>query len=232
MSRPDTSPICVSIGEADPAVACERAQRALSLGASLVELRTDYWPTLDVEALQKAAGEFMTRCVLTCRPRWDGGRYAKSEADRATSLGQLAGLRPAYLDVELQALEASPDLRSSFPPELRLMVSWHDHNATPTTERLRDIYGRATKFSPSLVKLVPYARMMDDNASVLQLYQLCPRGTLLAFCMGREGAVSRLLAPVLGAPFTYAALTNVATADGQLPLLTTRAILNALRAPS
>jgi 3-dehydroquinate dehydratase-1 len=223
--------ICVSIGEADQSIACERAERALNLGASMVELRTDYWQMLDVEAFQKAAGGLIARCVLTCRPRWDGGRYAKSEDDRATLLGQLAGLRPAFLDVELQALEARPDLRSTFPPEVRLIVSWHDYNATPSTERLKDMYTRAAKFAPSLVKLVPYARLMDDNATVLQLYQRCPRGTLLAFCMGPEGIISRLLAPVLGAPFTYAALANVATADGQLPLFTMRAILNALRAP-
>ncbi|HMK65556.1 MAG TPA: type I 3-dehydroquinate dehydratase, partial [Thermodesulfobacteriota bacterium] len=43
--------------------------------------------------------------------------------------------------------------------------------------------------------------------------------SLIAFCMGEKGKVSRLMAPLLGSPWTYASpAADQATAPGQMTI--------------
>ncbi len=67
--------------------------------------------------------------------------------------------------------------------------------------------------------MVTTATKLEDNVSALRLCEENP-GKVTAFCMGEEGASSRLLSMFMQAPIAYAALPNDAVAPGQLSIST------------
>jgi 3-dehydroquinate dehydratase/shikimate dehydrogenase len=72
------------------------------------------------------------------------------------------------------------------------------------------------------IKLVTHASSCEDGLRMLR-HLRSARGGLVAFCSGPKGAFTRVLAPIFGSPFTYAAPAAMAelgelgaTAPGQL----------------
>ncbi|MEM4175033.1 MAG: type I 3-dehydroquinate dehydratase, partial [Candidatus Nitrosocaldus sp.] len=73
-------------------------------------------------------------------------------------------------------------------------------------------------------KMVTMAKSIEDNESILSLYDVINDSIrLVAFCMGEHGLASRVLCTMLGAPFTYAALDKP-LAPSQLTLKQMRMI--------
>ena len=69
-----------------------------------------------------------------------------------------------------------------------------------------------------IIKIVTYANSLNDCNKVYKLYPRFKKSKfqLLAFCMGENGSISRILSPMLGAPFIYCSYGNKATAPGQI----------------
>jgi 3-dehydroquinate dehydratase-1 len=109
----------------------------------------------------------------------------------------------------------------------QLIVSWHDQAGTPSVGELKKTALAALE-AGDLSKVVPTARGVGDNATILSLYREVQRGKLVAFCMGEEGVISRVLCLLAGSPFTYACLDGMEAAPGQIPLRHLREILDSL----
>ncbi|MEM4297477.1 MAG: type I 3-dehydroquinate dehydratase [Nitrososphaerota archaeon] len=188
---------------------------ALNKGSDLVEIRLDYIQAIDVEEL-KGVLKSLSSYIVTCRPSWEGGRFKKSEEERLQILSSLAGVKPAYVDLELKAIRSDKRWRRIVDP-LNLIVSYHDFDSTPETSSLIKIWEEASNLK-GLVKIVTFARTYHDNFKVLSLYRHVEPERLIAFCMGSKGTLSRVLCPILGGPFTYASLDKGKTAAGQLSI--------------
>jgi len=83
------------------------------------------------------------------------------------------------------------------------------------------------------VKIVTYADSVEDNFRVLQLIprSLAEGQAIVAFCMGPQGRISRILAPVLGSCISYASLRKGAeSAPGQPTVSEMRRTLRCLTA--
>ena len=66
-----------------------------------------------------------------------------------------------------------------------------------------------------MAKIVTLVRVNRDNSKILSLYK--NPGRLIAFGMGDLGKITRIVAPFLGAEFTYAAMDEGdPTAPGQI----------------
>jgi 3-dehydroquinate dehydratase-1 len=66
-----------------------------------------------------------------------------------------------------------------------------------------------------MAKIATHVNVNRDNSKILSLYKA--PGRLVAIGMGDLGRISRIVAPFLGAEFTYASLNeDVATAPGQI----------------
>ena len=212
---PRRTRVCTSIAGLTGRDMAARAREAFRRGTDLVEFRLDCLQDPSYEGVKGSLAGFLTRAVLTVRPGSEGGAFKGGEEDRRHLLASLARLRPAYLDVELRALEGEGALRLGIPKS-KVIVSWHDPAATGSRSRLLALKARAAAHG-GLVKIVTRAREPADNASVLSLYD--GRGTPpVAFCMGEKGTFSRVMAMALGSPIAYASLEGEATAPGQLPL--------------
>jgi 3-dehydroquinate dehydratase-1 len=81
-------------------------------------------------------------------------------------------------------------------------------------------------------KIVTTARTPEDNLTVLSLIPWAKKNLglpLVAFAMGPLGKLSRVAAPLLGAPYTYAALPGrEKAAPGQLDAVSLKEIFKSL----
>ena len=84
------------------------------------------------------------------------------------------------------------------------MVSRHELEGTPQDLEQFDEDVRAVLYEGDAVKLVTHARTTEDGLRMLR-HLRSVGGGLIAFCTGAAGSFTRLLAPIFGSPFTYAA---------------------------
>ena len=205
---------CVTLACGTPEELCSKLGLALS-ESEYAELRLDYLRPGDVVAALDSCREMLGRCVCTLRPKTEGGRFGGTEAERRTLLARIAGYEPYLLDVEYETLRGDPDLAASLAGG-PILVSWHDFADTPDAESLASQLKRMAEYSVH-VKIATMARAAEDPARVLSLYALADGISLIAFCMGDLGRISRLACLYLGAPFTYVSLGK-AVAPGQYSL--------------
>jgi 3-dehydroquinate dehydratase type I len=206
------SKICVSVAHEDLDAVYIDAQKAFKEGADLVELRLDYLNTLDLEAVKKKFKALDDKIILTLRKKEEGGRFQGNETKRIALLKQLQGWKGAYMDVELSTLS-----NSKLKANAKTIVSWHDFSSTPSEKVLKVKLSAALEYG-GIAKIVTTAKKLSDNLTVLSLYSRKMKGKIVAFCMGEDGKISRVLAPMLGSPFMYGCLEGAAVAPGQIPV--------------
>jgi 3-dehydroquinate dehydratase type I len=100
----------------------------------------------------------------------------------------------------------------------RVIISHHDDEQTPTRRELEAIIARSFEAGADFVKIACRANSASDSARLIGLLD-DPRcqGKLIVVGMGTFGSITRILAPFLGSPFTYASLEEgYETAPGQV----------------
>ena len=141
-----------------------------------------------------------------------------------------AGAR--YVDVEIEAQkQMSKRVRQAAHENGTVFIrSYHDFEGTSSFEALKAVVEKCVYHGADMVKIVTTAHSEADVEKVLALYEWCREekksgnerigaladGGLLAFCMGETGRQSRVDCLKMGAPYTYAALSEEeAAAPGQ-----------------
>ena len=141
-----------------------------------------------------------------------------------------AGAR--YVDVEIEApKQMSKRVRNVAHENGTVFIrSFHDFEGTDSLEALKAVVEKCCYHGADIVKVVTMAHSQADVDRVLSLYDWChgvsasenekiaslAEGGLIAFCMGDAGRQSRLDCLRMGAPYTYAALSeDEAAAPGQ-----------------
>ena len=180
----------------------------------MAEIRLDRCP-LDGEDIATLFSVSDIPLIATCRlaetpePAWEGVRAALVAAIEAGA---------KYVDLEIEAPSSLGRIIRQKCAECGtvLIRSWHDFSGTPPESALLSALEKCRRFGGEVAKIVTTALSGEDAVRVQQLYQEVEPGRLVAFCMGEAGRDSRLEALRLGAPFTYACLTEEdATAPGQ-----------------
>ena len=123
-----------------------------------------------------------------------------------------------YVDVDAAAASTSTIVDKAKTSGSKVIISSHDYSGTPSLSVLREVLRSEQKINGDLFKIVTTARHPRDNLTVLEFLASKPQNIkLVSFAMGSMGVPSRVLSPIFGAEFTFAALSdNSATADGQL----------------
>ncbi len=104
-----------------------------------------------------------------------------------------------------------------FDQEIELPVprisSFHDFDSNPD---LHVVWDRMQRVTADYYKIATYAHSTLD---ALRMLQFIREKKLIGLCMGERGEITRVLAPVFGAPWTYAPLEEEdVTAPGQILL--------------
>lgn len=196
--------ICVSLGN----IGFNRCVESL-LKVDCAEIRLDLMDFTEDEV--KLLFSEPCALVATCRP----GKYIDEE--RISMLTCAIQYGAQYVDVEIESdAHFLNKIRTHAEDKgVKLIISYHDFNGTPSVEALEDVIRKARIMGADIVKIATMATSPEDNARILGLYS--QHRDLIAFCMGKYGMISRVAAPFLGAEFTFAAHDeSFATAPGQL----------------
>ncbi len=203
MKRPK---ICAVIVNEDLA-----AIRAVEPLVDLFEVRVDLigegWPEV-VRQLKKP--------WIGCnRSPVEGGGWKGSEADRIEQLLKTVDLGAEIIDLEL-ATNNLGEIVPLIKKKAKCLLSYHNLSGTPVLETLKGKVKQQLEAGADIGKVVTTARSFADNLSVLQLIKEFPQSRIVALAMGDAGALSRILCPLVGGDFTYAAITRgLESASGQ-----------------
>lgn len=154
---------------------------------------------------------------LACnRLAQEGGSWRNGEARRKEELLKAVEAGAAMVDVEL----ATPNLERlvlMVKRRAKCLLSFHELEGTPPLDSLKRIVRCQIAAGADICKVVTTAKKVEDNLTILRLITEFPGVRMVAFAMGPEGLVSRILSPLVGGDFTYAAIEKGAeSAPGQI----------------
>jgi 3-dehydroquinate dehydratase type I len=205
--------ICVSISEKDKAKLIERLS-----GVELAEVRLEALsPT--VEDVKEVFAQ-PAKLIATMRP----GSCPDEERLRILTAAIEAGA--AYVDIELDSSTIVREgvLAAARRNGCKVIVSHHDFERTPDRDELRRIVDDCFAAGADIAKIACVANSRADAARILGL--LDGEKPLIAIGMGKYGRITRIAAPLLGSPFTYASQgEGMGTAEGQIEVRELRTIL-------
>ena len=226
--------LCVPILVRGAEQARSDALKAIEHGADMIELRLDALPdgTLtDPDAAEFAAIARLVNdlkqqaipCLLTLRPRNEGGRSEADDSERFEILANVVHRAPAWVDLEWRPMArgggwpmAFLDLVSGGGGDVRFVASAHDFAGRP-----KDLIGLFADMSQSradVVKVAWRARSVRDNVEAFELLREAVKPSV-AICMGEAGLPSRVLARKFNAYLSFAASPEAGpTAEGQVPV--------------
>lgn len=226
---------CIPIAAKTHAGAMRAIERSAAQ-ADVIELRMDLIQKGRLVELigQVRACDEAVEVLVTHRPR--AGGDASQERSRIDCLKEAVFLGADYVDVELQTDRGlRQDLTESIARLQRrtaLIVSHHDFQRTPPLQTLRSLFKRCVRAGADIVKIVTWARTPQDNLRVLGLIDEAEREDidLITFCMGPQGRISRIAAPMLGSYLSYVSLRRGGrSAPGQLTITEMDKIMDILR---
>jgi 3-dehydroquinate dehydratase/shikimate dehydrogenase len=189
-----------------------RGARDAAMSADLVEVRLDGVDRPDAVAALEGRRRPV---IVTCRPKWEGGRFDGSEEERRQLLLAASAAGAEFIDVELAAAFAPEILRLRRGRGVIVSIHRFGGEAGDLDEQMRAL--RST--GAEVVKL---AVEVDSLTATLPIFELGIRqkseavndqGHVL-IAMGARGAHTRVLAARLRNRWTYA---GEGLAPGQLP---------------
>lgn len=196
---------CVSIAENSSNKIKSNLKQALKK-SDYVEVRFDFLKTEEIPHVLENIKDDLKKVVCTLRPKSEGGKFEGIEKERIAILKLIAEYNPFLLDVEFNTIKNNKELAKYLKStKTRLLVSWHDFKKTPKFSELKNKMNQMSKFSNN-VKIVTTAKSAKDSTATLQLYSQNKKNNLIAFAMGDDGRLSRILCLYLGSPYTYVSL--------------------------
>lgn len=211
--------ICASIPVINVKKTLSLVEEAVKQEADLIEFRLDHLSERAtvgsiVPKLARATG---LKKIATNRARREGGRWLGEESKRIEFLLEAAKQGFEMIDLELTAPNLGSAAEEIKAEGAKLIVSSHIFHGTPPLRELRKICEEEVKAGADICKVVTKANTALDNLEPLNLLREFNLRPLVCFAMGRLGVPSRILSPILGAPFTYACVDkNLKVAPGQL----------------
>jgi 3-dehydroquinate dehydratase-1 len=197
-----------------------------SLDALLTELQDVTFAEVRMEQLRPSLEEVKEifslpkKLIATMRPG------TVSDEERAQVLVAAVEAGAAYVDVEIESPTWFKEkvIAAARNTDCQAIVSFHDFNRTPDRERLEEIVATCFNDGADVAKVACQAHTVQDSARILSV--LDSDRPVIALGMGAAGKITRVAAPLLGAPLTFASRSaGQETAEGQLDVQTLTSIL-------
>jgi 3-dehydroquinate dehydratase/shikimate dehydrogenase len=192
-----------------------------------MEFRLDYLKQPQA-AVNKIHGFLETHhyvtAIGTCRRADNGGKFKGSVASQLEVLAKASAAGCQIVDLEIEsASKTKPEALASLRSRSRLLVSFHDFQAT---RNLDETLEKMLKVPADFYKVVTTAKTLSDNVVMMKFLQAhSDKHSLIGLCMGEQGIISRVLGVRSGSVFTFAAISaDLKTAPGQVSARDLRAI--------
>ncbi|MGO9232274.1 MAG: shikimate dehydrogenase [Bryobacteraceae bacterium] len=209
--------ICIALGLPDVASLLAHARREVESGETFLEFRLDFLdqPMQGASAIRGFLDKFPDTLILaTCRRHQNHGKFNGGIEDQMVVLDEAVRCGAQAVDVEIESAEAAQERLHQFRARAQVIVSYHNFEATPA---LDTVVARMIRVPADAYKIVTTARKPTDNVRVLTAARALPKQRLVVLAMGELGFPTRVLSPVFGGAFTYAApLVADGTAAGQV----------------
>ena len=201
--------LCASIIDTDIA-AVKKIEPIVDLFELRIDLIGDKW--------MEVARQLKKPWIACNRMVEEGGKWDGNEARRIERLLQAVELGAKIVDIEYNAKNVDNIIRL-IKKRAECLLSFHDFQKTPSLDVLKQIVNKELKAGADICKVVTTAQTFEDNLAVMRLFSEFPGIKMVAFTMGTQGFISRVMAPLIGAYFTYGAVQKgVESAPGQLPV--------------
>lgn len=221
-----TPAICAAVIDSDINSMKDNLEKALAEGADIVELRLDKLedPTGWESLLQK---DIPT--IVTNRSKKEGGHFQGNENERIEVLLDAVETGVSCVDVELSTSKKKLDqiLEATDKNDTSLIMSFHDFNKVPTRQELLRKANQMVEAGCDIAKLIGFANEHKDSLKILDFLIQASEDIevpIITFAMGEKGKFTRVTAPLLGSPITYASIEEK-TAPGQLDISAVNEIL-------
>lgn len=208
--------ICVSLAE-ESVAGCLAALKELDFA----EIRIDMM-RLTLDDIRTLFSLPM-RLIATCRPGSILDKYRKKFLMEAIESGA------AFVDVEVESERSYREeiIAKARACSCRVIVSFHDYVRTPARHVLERVVDSCFRAGADIAKIACTVHLEQDNARLLGL--LDDSKKILVIGMGETGKITRIVAPLLGSPFTFASLSGgKETAAGQIDKETLEGLLRNL----
>jgi len=194
--------ICISIGK--PSVkTCKDIFRRFK--PEMAEIRLD-----GAELSAEEIGRIFSMhpgLIVTCRPEFPGRCGKDRQKNLMTAI--IAGAACVDLELESEKDFKNEIIQMARLQQCRVILSYHNYDATPSKPELEEIVGQCFSQGADVAKVACFVHNRHDCGRILGLYDYPARlyagSEIIAIGMGAKGKITRLAAPLLGAPFTYAA---------------------------
>jgi 3-dehydroquinate dehydratase-1 len=152
--------------------------------------------------------------IATCRP----GELRDKKRKEYLAAAIEAGAGYVDIEVESDTVYKKEIMEKARSKGCKVIISFHDYEGTPSTERLSSIVSLCFSEGADIAKVACKANSFVDSARLIGLLgQEEFKGRVVVVGMGEKGKITRIVAPLLGSPFAFASLREGReTAEGQI----------------
>lgn len=207
--------ICVSVAEPTAELCLEALE-----GLDFAEVRIDTM-NVKIEDMERIFSKplALIATFMPLSPTMTWGRAVEANTRKTFLIAAIeAGAK--YVDIEIQSDSAyrKEIIEKAKLNGCKVIISFHDFHSTPKKEKLEEIVALCFSMGADIAKISCRVNSERDNLRLLGLlnnddYQ----GRTVVIGMGNKGRITRVAAPLLGSPFTFASLLKgKETAEGQI----------------
>lgn len=193
---------------------------ALRLGSGaldFLEIRVDAFMGGEDKILAQLP-KLKSPLIITVRHSLEGGAHPVSTSKRRESFRKFLP-HAALIDIELRSAKSLAGVIAlARKTNVRVIISYHNFQTTPSVARLRDLAREARMAGADIVKIATTVSSPADLATLLSFQHTEKNQPLSLMGMGPYGKISRLLFAQAGSVLNYGFLDK-AQVSGQWPAL-------------
>lgn len=196
--------ICVSIANCNYENIIEMVDKY-----QLVELRLDKLSLTNQQI--KSIIEKANSVIVTMRPE------KLNDDERIKMIKYAIDCDVDYIDVEIDSADEYKTelIKYARNKNTKVIVSYHNYEKTPVRRELDEVIRWSEESEADIIKIACFVNSEKDAAVLISLYELDKK--IISIGMGEKGRITRVASLMLGAPFTFAAVSDEKlTAPGQL----------------
>lgn len=187
--------------------------------ADLVELRVDYLENINSKMLYYIAKQIKKKIILCCRAKRNNGNFTGTLKAQNQILQTGNDLEFDYLDIDLAVANKIVIQRK----KAKKIISYHNFQNTPSLKALINISSKMRALAPDILKFTVMTNQSNDvNILFRFLLNKKPSENIIVLGMGKQGKITRLLAPLFGSYLTFASMDKSSSAPGQIDIKTMR----------
>ena len=223
-----TPNICVSVKPKTNKEALALIEKAEAAKADFIEIRLDNFETPKFSDLSAST---KIPLIATNKLPSERGSFTGTQIQHWQTLIDAAKNGFQYVDLDLTNLKLKEQISDLKELNVKTIVSFHKFDGAFNTQEMHRILNEEKSSGADVCKIISTAKNTQDNLTVLNfISENAAKTHLVCFCMGEQGRISRLLSPVFGAFFTFAALEQGReTAPGQISINDMRTAYSLLR---